>query len=174
MTDGQWEVLKEGDDVFRQGFFTKRHCLGDPCNGYALERRLGYAPGRLRFGWYLLLLLDRPPDADEFVFAGYTHFSGGRIRGHAPEPGERGPAMEAALHAEGIDVAARRRDTASRFSVIGPERIAKIVPRLRDLDDAETSILRGKYWNPSPEPIPQWILTVPRRFHVERFFPGPV
>lgn len=172
MTVEVFESLNVGDRVDKAGFFTKRHFLGDLSNGYELERRLGYAPLRLRRGWYVLSLLDRPPDRGELVFAGYTHFSGGRIRGHEKDPARRGETMEESLRSEGVNVDWLRADAAHRFTVVGPQRIVKVVPVLRDLDDAETSIRQGKYWHPSPQPIPQWILTAPRTFLVEAAFPG--
>lgn len=41
-----------------------------------LEARLGYEPGRLRLGWYLLLL-EQNVRLGEFIWGGTTEFSGG-------------------------------------------------------------------------------------------------
>jgi hypothetical protein len=166
------ETLKVGGIIYRRGFFTKMLLLGDPRNGQELERRLGYAPGRLRLGWYLLLLQDGPPSETEFAFAGYSYFSGGKIRGQQKDPNRRGPTVEESLRGQGIDVMAARRRQARGFTVEGAERICKIVPAERDMTDHETAIQQGKYWNKDLNPIAQWILLVRAKFLVERYFPG--
>jgi hypothetical protein len=71
--------LAVGSTVQRAGFFAKRHTLGDLSDGRELERRIGYAPGTLASGWHLLVMIGRPPGPDEFVLAGFSHFSGGRV-----------------------------------------------------------------------------------------------
>ena len=47
------EVLQVGTIIEQAGFFTKLHFLGNVRDGVQLERRIGYAPGRLR--WTLLV-----------------------------------------------------------------------------------------------------------------------
>jgi hypothetical protein len=168
MATAPTESLVVGSRIPRAGFFTKLYLLGDVSDGFELERRLGYKRGRLSRGWYLLLLLGDPPAADEFEFAGYSHFSGGRIRGHQIDPLRRGPTVEEDLRTDGLDVAVLRSATAKRFVTQGPERVAKVVPRLRDTDAHETSIQKGKYWNTELSPIAQWVLTRPREFLVQR------
>ncbi len=167
------ETLVVGSEVFRGGFFTKLHFLGALANGSELERRIGYAPGRLRHGWYLLLMLERPPSETEFDFAGYSHFSGGVVKGHSKLPGDRGPSVEDSMRNDGIDMQVAKRSVARNFTVQGPERLAKIVPAEKDLDDPETSVQQGKYWHPDLNPIAQWKLTCRARFVVEKYFPAP-
>ena len=67
------------------GFFTKALFLrAQPAA--ELERRLGYAAGRLAAGWWLLFLEQMPMAAD-FEFMGYSQMSGGVPRGHLHPPG---------------------------------------------------------------------------------------
>ncbi|WP_284620160.1 hypothetical protein [Aquabacterium humicola] len=152
------DALAVGVPVQRAGYFTKRHCLGDLANAAELERRIGFAPGRLTAGWYVLFMVDRPPTAREFELGGYTHFSGSRQRGHTASPGE---SAEEWLHAHAIDILRQREKVAANFTVTGPERLTKIVPVTRT----------GVYWHPQPNPIPQWRLfdESPMRFVVHAF-----
>ena len=99
------ETFKVGGIIYRRGFFTKMLLLGDPRNGQELERRLG------------------PPSETEFAFAGYSYFSGGKIRGQQKNPNRRGPTVEESLRGQGFDVMAARRRQARGFTVEGAERI---------------------------------------------------
>ncbi len=166
------ERLAVGSLIRRKGFFTRRLMLGSLSNGVELERRVGYQPGRLRYGWYVLTMKERVPTPNEFVFGGYTHFSGGRIQGHEKDPAKRGPHMDDSLRAMRIDVEYLKRQQVQSFVLDGPERLIKIVPALSDLDSEEAAIQAGKYWHPDPSPVPQWQLTAPMLFLVESHHRG--
>ena len=88
---------------------------------------MGYGPGRLSQGWWLLFALERPTP-DNFEFGGYTYFSGSRI-GPPGDPNrptveqellkdEGGPAQLLALTAKLI----------ATLQLSGHERLAKVVP----------------------------------------------
>jgi hypothetical protein len=151
--------LAVGSTVQRKGFFTKRHTLGDLSDGRELERRIGYSPGTLASGWYVLLMIGRPPGPAEFMLAGFSHFSGGHVRGHQAVVGEH---VEASLRAQSVDVLRSRAASARNFSISGPQRLAKISPVLRC----------QVFWHPDPNPIPQWELTEPMEFVVSAFYGG--
>lgn len=166
------ERLTVGELIRRQGFFTRRLMLGNLSSGVELERRVGYQPGRLRYGWYVLAMKERVPTENEFLFGGYTHFSGGRIQGHEKNAAQRGPHVEDNLRSMRIDIGRLKRQQVQTFGLDGPERLVKIVPALRDLDGLEPAIQSGKYWHPDPSPVPQWQLTAPMLFLVESHHPG--
>ena len=67
--------LKVGGIVSRSGDVTQLNYLLNVAPG-ELEARLGYEGGRLRLGWYLLLL-EQSVAAGEFTWGGTTKFSGG-------------------------------------------------------------------------------------------------
>jgi hypothetical protein len=69
------DELKIGDIVCRSGDVTQLNYLLNVTPG-ELENRLGYETGRLRLGWYLLLL-EQSVAAGEFTWGGTTEFSGG-------------------------------------------------------------------------------------------------
>lgn len=152
-------ALKPGSTVSMPGFFTKRHTLGDLRNGKELERRLGFEPGSLALGWYVLYLVGRTPRPDEFLFGGYTHFSGGHIEGHKSINGAH---VEASLQADAVNIAKAKAAAAEGFTIIGPQRLTKIYPVLKP----------RSYWHPDPNPVPQWQLTVALDFEVHEFVPG--
>jgi hypothetical protein len=155
--------LALGTVIERAGYFTKRDQLGDLADGPELERRIGYAPGTLALGWYVLMMIERPPVASEFVLAGYSHFSDGRIRGHVrPQPGEARETVEESLHALSVNVLRARAAVATHFTIEGPQRLVKIHPLERC----------HVYWHPDPNPVAQWQLTVPMRFRVAEFHAG--
>jgi hypothetical protein len=151
--------LAVGSTVQRAGFFAKRHTLGDLSDGRELERRIGYAPGTLASGWHLLVMIGRPPGPDEFVLAGFSHLSGGRVRGHQAIPGEH---VEESLRTQSVDVERSRAASARNFSITGPQQLAKISPVLRC----------QVFWHPDPNPIPQWQLIAPMEFLVAAFYGG--
>lgn len=153
------ETLAVDSIVTRRGYFTKRHTLGDLRDANELERRIGYGPGLLRLGWYVLLMVERTPQPDEFELGGYSHFSGSQIRGHSANPG---PHVEKSLQADAVDVMRSRALSAANFTLTGPTRLAKVVPVIKT----------GTYWHPDPNPIPQWRLTAPMKFVVSAFYPG--
>jgi hypothetical protein len=116
-----------------------------------LENLLGYRPGRLSEGWYLLFLLDQI-SANDFELHGYTHFSGGRAKGSALTAKE-------ALRTQGVDVERiKRRQATERFKTHGPDRIAKVVPVIEH---------SGIETYPPGHGIPQWRLTSAKRFRVK-------
>src|SRR5262245_5316801 len=116
-------ALGVGTRIQRAGYFTKRKYLGDLSNAKELERRLGYGPGGLTAGWYVLYMVDRTPTAQEFELGGFTHFSGSRIRGHTAQPGE---SAEEWLKTHSVDILRQRESSSSSFSLAGPERLTKI------------------------------------------------
>lgn len=67
--------LSIGQAVTRRGDVTQLNCLLNLAPG-ELELRLGYEAGRLRLGWYLLLL-EQSVAAGEFTWGGTTESSGG-------------------------------------------------------------------------------------------------
>jgi hypothetical protein len=152
----QTTVLALNEVVRRAGYFTKRKYLGDLTNGAELERRLGFGPARLRIGYYVLYMIDRPPTASEFELGGFTHFSNSRVRGHTEHPGE---SAEEWLRSHGVAILRAREAAAERFTLEGSERLTKIVPVLPD----------GVYWHPDPDPIPQWRLSVAMSFRVAEY-----
>ena len=88
-------------DGFKRNFTKALYLRSQPSG--ECERGLGYGPGRLSQGWWLLFALERPT-SDNFEFGGYTHFSGARI-GH-PSLGNTRPTVEEELQK---DLVARRR-----------------------------------------------------------------
>lgn len=158
LTNVPWVV---GSTVRTAGFFTKLHTLGDLRDEKELERRLGFEPGSLSLGWYVLFMLGRPPVPSEFRLGGYTHFSDGHIRGHRTP---KGPHVEDSLRSESIDVLSRKQFSAANFTIDGPQRLTKIVPVLKP----------QRYWHPDPNPIPQWQLASQMDFIVSAFHKGSV
>ena len=59
-------------DGFKRNFTKALYLRSQPSG--ECERGLGYGPGRLSQGWWLLFALERPTP-DNFEFGGYTHFS---------------------------------------------------------------------------------------------------
>jgi len=145
--------------VQRAGFFGKRHTLGDLADGRELERRIGYQPGTMSMGWYVLYMVARTPGPTDFEFGGYSHFSGGYEQGHKTPRGEH---VENWLHNHSVSILKSRENTASNFTLQGPQRLAKIYPLLKC----------SNFWHPDPNPIPQWKLTSPMEFHVTAFYNG--
>jgi hypothetical protein len=120
-------ISSVGTEGTFSGNFTLAKYLRGQSSG-ELERRIGYQPGRLSKGYWLLFALERPAP-DHFEFGGYTYFSGARI-GH-PALGHSRPAVEQSLGASlGGDAnlsAAKKRHVES-LQLFGPDRLAKIVP----------------------------------------------
>jgi hypothetical protein len=113
------------EDSF-SGNFTKARFLRGQSSS-ELERRIGYGPGRLAAGWWLLFLLERPT-ADNFEFGGYTHFSGSRIG--PPKLGNQRPHVEADLATllGQAGLAATKARQIAALQLQGPERLAKVLP----------------------------------------------
>ncbi len=99
-----------------------------------LERRLGYGPGRLASGWWLLFALEKPRPQD-FEFGGYTHFSGSRIGD--PRLGDARPHVEqnlAALLGGTGGVEALKPKLIAQLQLMGHQRLAKVIPVARGAD----------------------------------------
>jgi hypothetical protein len=93
-----------------------------------LERRIGYGPGRLAEGWWLLFALEKPAK-EHFEFGGYTHFSGARIGD--PRLGDARVSVESSLTEEfGGEQALIGAKAAhiERLQLFGPDRLAKVIP----------------------------------------------
>ena len=141
-----------GHRYLMKGFFTKAVCLrGQPPS--EIERRVGYAPGRLNGGWWLLFL-EQMPGPDDFEFMAYSYMSGGVPGGHLNPPD--GIAADQRLRRDGFDMAIlRRRVIANIFRLSGPDRLAKVLPV-----DGES----GPMPYPPGSGIPQWKLVRPLNF----------
>src|SRR5271166_2098752 len=140
-----------------KGFVTKALYLRSQPSA-ELERRLGFAPGRLGRGWWLLFLEDMPT-AGDFEFRGYTQMSGGIQMGHL-NPG--GLNAEQRLRQDGYDVSRlKAMRIADTLRIAGPERLAKVIPN--DPDGGPGPV-------PIPYPpgsgVPQWELVRPMIFRV--------
>jgi hypothetical protein len=155
------ERLTVGGRVTRQGFITRALVLRGK-TADRLEAELGYGPGRLADGWWLLFLLQKP-SAEQFEYAGYTHMSDGRFEGHLAAPADPRTA-EQHLRDDGMDLAGlKRRTIENTFRVIGPERLAKVVP-----------VREGSEY-PAGLGQPQWRLVMPMEFAVAAFVgPGQI
>jgi hypothetical protein len=132
------------------GFFTKARFLRQQ-SAAELERRLGYAQGRLSMGWWLLFLEEMPTPKD-FEFMGYTYMSGGVIQGHL----RPGPTAEQRLKNAKYDVfGLKRRSIVQTFRLFGPDRLARVVPIAGE---------SGPMPYPPGSGFPQWTLTRPLLF----------
>jgi hypothetical protein len=145
-------TLSTGQRVPMKGFFTKARFLRQqPAS--ELERRLGYAQGRLAKGWWLLFL-EQMPTPNDFEFMGYSYMSGGVSQGHL----RPGPTAEQELKAGKYDVfGLKRRTILQTFRLSGPDRLAKVVPV-----DGES----GPMPYPPGSGFPQWKLIQPLPFRV--------
>jgi hypothetical protein len=123
------------------GFCTKAIFLRGQ-SAAELELRLGYGAGRLTDGYWLLFATEIPRP-DQFEFAGYTHFSGGRPQGHLSDGA---PTAEQSLASGGLLLDHKRRVIRDVFKTSGPERIAKVIPRRVGTD------------YPQGSGVPQWKL----------------
>jgi hypothetical protein len=145
-------TFSAGQHVPMKGFFTKARFLRQQ-PAAELERRLGYAQGRLAKGWWLLFL-EQMPTPNDFEFMGYSYMSGGVAQGHL----RQGPTAEQELKAGKYDVfGLKRRTILQTFRLSGPERLAKVVPI-----DGES----GAMPYPPGSGFPQWKLIQPLPFRV--------
>lgn len=145
-------TLAPGQVVPMSGFITKALFLRQQPS-HEIERRLGYAPGRLATGWWLLFLqqLPAPPD---FEYMGYSYFSGGVAQGHL----QPGPTMEQELRAAGnYLLKLKRRTIAETFRLFGPDRLAKVIP---------VAAQAGTMPYPPGSGVPQWKLIRDLNFKV--------
>lgn len=150
----------------------KAHLKGDITNntwvsarsGPDLERSLGFAPGRLAEGWWILVLRQKLTPA-EFIFSGLTLRSGGR----AGLPAENWDAEEDRLHVHksmldeyGADKVARmQREALMGVQYQGPERLVKVVAVTQ-----HTKALSPREQYPMGGGGLQWTLRVPCEFFV--------
>jgi hypothetical protein len=147
-----------GDIVAARGFFTKAHWLRMR-SSEEIERRIGYGPGRLADGWWLLFLIEMPA-ASDFEVRGYSHFSGGVVEGHLPMPPDP-RTTEQRLRDDGYNLANIKRNLlATVFRLEGASRLAKVKP------------VRGGSDYPPGEGIEQWTLIREKPFKVAAFI-GP-
>jgi hypothetical protein len=145
-------IFYPGQSVEITGFFTKARFLRQQ-SAAELERRLGYAQGRLDKGWWLLFL-EKMPTPKDFEFMGYTYMSGGVVQGHL----RPGPTAEQRLKAGNYDVfGLKRRAILQTFRLFGPERLAKVVPIGGE---------SGTMPYPPGTGFPQWRLVQPLPFRV--------
>jgi hypothetical protein len=144
-----------GGTVCKAGFFTNALYLRGQTSA-EIERRIGYHPGRLAQGWYLLFLLQLPTP-QQFEYRGYSYMSGGIVQGHLANPPDRRTA-EQRLADDGFPLAQGKQGTIDRlFRLDGAQRLAKVTP------------VRGEFGRddyPAASGIPQWTLTVPLPFRV--------
>jgi hypothetical protein len=147
-----------GERVRRKGFVTQLISVINQSPG-ELERRLGYAAGRLAGGWTLLFLKEAV-GGDEFRYGGYTHFSGGLVG--PPAQGDGRDSVEDELGTLVGDVGALRRKRAEAiFQTTGPRRIVKLLPA-----DGEDPNLDAAGNYPPGSGVPQFILTQEKWFVV--------
>ena len=113
-------------DKFK-GNFTKALYLRSQ-SSRELETRLGYGPGRLSEGWWLLFALERPAPSS-FEFGGYTHFSGSRIGNPSLGPG-RPHVEDGLLKTFGglAGMASAKARHVAMLELSGPNRLAKVIP----------------------------------------------
>jgi len=144
--------------VEESGYFTQAWYLRGQ-GACELENRLGFRTGRLGAGWWLLFMVEIPR-LEEFEFRGHTHLSGGVIRGHLKNPPDPRTA-EQRLKDEGYDLTRlKERTIAATFAVLGHKRLAKVVPVTPPFGAADYPVGSG---------IPQWELTMKKRFTVAEF-----
>ncbi|WP_420100671.1 hypothetical protein [Bosea sp. (in: a-proteobacteria)] len=123
-------VLTVGQTELFSGNVTTLNWIG-PRPAAAIERNLGYAPGRLAQG-YWVILLKQILTADDFEFDGTTLRSGGRIG--VPAQSETEDAKRARIHDEVLREygPAGYRELQMRalasVKLHGQDRIAKVVP----------------------------------------------
>ncbi len=137
--------LAVGQRDYFHGFITKALFIRGRSQE-ELEQNLGYGSRRLA-GGYWLLFAEKLPTADDFEFAGYTHFSGGKPEGH------KFPAALSVEQRLAEEIGSLRnikeRIVRDVFRISGPERIAKIIP-----------VDSGRDYPPGAG-IPQWKLKYP-------------
>src|SRR5690242_16456649 len=143
---------------FFQGYFTKAVYLRGQSSA-ELEHRLGYGPGRLADGWWLLFALDRPPSA-KFEFGGYTMFSDSRIGD--PGLGRARPHVQDELvkdlgGAANVEKAKERHVAA--LELTGSNRLARVIP-----------VKKGNDY-PAGSGIYQCNVTIPIRCKVAAYIP---
>lgn len=123
-------ALIVGDTKSLTGNVTTLNWIGARAPG-EIERSLGYAPGRLREGYVIALLVDSF-SASDFEFDGTTLRSGGRLG--KPYSTEKADALRPRVHQTILDERGKRGYEELQLAAIknakltGEDRIAKIVP----------------------------------------------
>ncbi|NKC32817.1 hypothetical protein [Falsiroseomonas selenitidurans] len=160
-------ALQVGDFTQATGFFTRLIAVvGQPPN--ELERRLGFHAGRLAQGWMLLALKEAIAPG-EFAFAGYTNSAGGRTAATLPSGVTLPVGIDEAMRSRSSEIDRRlgagwygaQRSLAESFVLTGPQRIVKVVPRMRHM-----AAMPDEEQYPPGSGVPQWILLKPKRFIV--------
>ena len=120
--DSSVGVLGGGSGNFTEALYLRSQSAGE------IEQRLGFGPGRLSRGWWLVFALEKPLP-DNFDFGGYTDFSGGRI-GH-PRVGGSRPKVEEELEQDlggPAQVLAARARRIATLQITRADRVAKVAP----------------------------------------------
>ncbi len=159
---------REGEIQHRSGYFTKGLYLRSQPEA-EVERRIGYRPGRLRQGWWLMFLIEMPT-VDQFEYRGYSHLSDGKIEGHLPQ-NRHAPTTEDRLRASGANLTGtpyqvrglKQNTIAGVFRLAGPERIAKVLPVAPAQGDPNIPDY------PPGNGFPQFALTQPLRWVAAAF-----
>ncbi len=132
-----------------------------------IEAGLGYGPGRLARGYYILLL-KQPLSPADFNFAGTTMRSGGRVG--LPEATPRADQARARIHDQVMSergaggYAELQRAALRQIAYTGPRRIAKVLPVI-DHDEA----MSPKAQYPMGGGGLQWRLVQPCNFLIACF-----
>ncbi|MEM9870543.1 MAG: hypothetical protein AAF822_04745 [Pseudomonadota bacterium] len=128
-----------GTTVTTAGYITNlKSILVGGSSSAEIERKLGYAPGSLKDGYWLLVLAQssiiQTKDVsanrmkDDFEFRGYTHFEDGIPSGEDINVHE---SLERKLSSNAIDQSTFRRkveQAAAKLNRGGVERVAKVYP----------------------------------------------
>jgi hypothetical protein len=107
---------------FTQAKYLRNHSAAE------LERRIGYGPGRLAEGWWLLFALEKP-DPLHFEFGGYTYFSGARIGD--PRLGAARGTVDASLNADlggDAQLLEVKKRQIEGMTLVGYDRLTKVIP----------------------------------------------
>jgi hypothetical protein len=145
------------DGLFTQArFVQQRSC-------HEIERQLGFAPGQLANGWWLLLV-EQMPSLNDFELLAYSYISSGVAQGHL-RPGRW--TSEPRFRAGEPDVfGLKQRTIRQRFRLTGPDRPAKVL----SADGSGSNVPHG-----AGRSMPQWKLVRALPFRVWGFIgPGQV
>jgi hypothetical protein len=105
--------------VFTQASALRSHSPAE------LERRLGYAPGRLAEGW-TLLFLEQMPAPEDFELIEFARMSPGPPGRLAVRAGKSAREILAESGGDMLDL--KQKIIAERFRLSGPDRLARVVP----------------------------------------------